>query len=220
MSALAGKHVLLTGASRGIGTAIAQALAREGADLSLVARSVEGLARTADAASSAGARSVILPTDITDEEARRATLAEARATFGPVDVLVSSAGVHRAGPFARETAHETEQLVQTNVLAPLALARLVLPEMLDRGWGRIVFVASLSGKLGIPYLATYSATKAALVEWTHAMCGELHGTGVRCVAICPGLVSQAGMFARYAWRAPAIVGTWPGVVPGVRGIGL
>jgi len=107
------------------------------------------------------------------------------------------------------SAQQIEQMVQTNLIAPLILSRLVLPEMIARGSGHVVMMSSLGGKKGSPYSATYAATKAGLIEWTSGVREELRGTGVSASVICPGFVSEAGMFAVYGKRAPRLSGESP-----------
>jgi len=126
--------------------------------------------------------------------------------MGPIDILINNAGMEWLSQYTNLSPDFIETMIQTNLVGPLILSRLVLPEMLERGRGHIVMMSSLGGKKGSPYTATYAATKAGLNEWTAGMREELRGTGVSASVICPGFISAAGMFAEYGKRAPRIAG--------------
>jgi short-subunit dehydrogenase len=128
---------------------------------------------------------------------------------GPIDILINNAGIEWVCEYTKMSAAQIEQMVQTNLIAPLIVSRLVLPEMIARGSGHVVMMSSLGGKKGSPYSATYAATKAGLIEWTSGVREELRGTGVSASVICPGFVSEAGMFAVYGKRAPRLSGESP-----------
>jgi short-subunit dehydrogenase len=203
---LRGRKVLLTGASRGLGVHIARALARCGADLALTARAAEPLENTAAEVRDLGVHAVALPADVSDSAARSRLLADAEVAIGPLDILVNNAGLERVSRYTALPLEDIENMVRTNLEAPLALARLALPGMIERGRGHVVMMSSLGGKKGSPYSATYAATKAGLIAWNSGMREELRGTGVSTSVICPGFVSEAGMFAVYGKRAPRIAG--------------
>ncbi|MGD8317721.1 MAG: SDR family NAD(P)-dependent oxidoreductase [Myxococcales bacterium] len=206
MKELRGKSAVLTGASRGLGPYIARALARKGVNLALTARTSDAVEATADEATSLGVSAVAIPVDVTDEDGRRRLLEGAVAANGPIDILINNAGMEWVCAYTNMSAGRIEQMVQTNLIAPLILSRLVLPEMIARGSGHVVMMSSLGGKKGSPYSATYAATKAGLIEWTSGVREELRGTGVSASVICPGFVSDAGMFAEYGKSAPRIAG--------------
>jgi short-subunit dehydrogenase len=189
MKNLRGAHALLTGGSRGIGPSIGRALARAGVHLSLIARSEPELARVADELAALHIRAVPIAADIADASARRALVERAERALGPIDLLINNAAITQTIAFAEQAPADMARILETNLMANLALARLVLPGMLSRRRGHIVTVASVHGKKGQAYHAVYSATKAALIEWSGALRGELRGTGVSASAICPGLVS-------------------------------
>ena len=203
---LRGKNALLTGASRGIGPYIARALAQKGVNLALTARTVDALGATAKEASALGVEAVAIPVDVTDQAGRKRLLEEAVAANGPIDILINNAGIEWLCEYTKLSPEQIEQMIQTNLVAPLILSRLVLPQMIARGSGHVVMMSSLGGRKGSPYSATYAATKAGLIEWTSGMREELRGTGVSASVICPGFVSDAGMFAKYGKRAPRLVG--------------
>lgn len=204
---LDGRVVLLTGGTGGLGPVMARALAAEGARLALVAlpedEALHALARELGATA--------YPSDLSMAAALEPLLVEVEAGTGPVDVLINNAGVEITAPHARIPAADIDRLVSVNLAAPLGLARLVLPGMIDRGWGRIISIASVAGRAFPPYLAAYGATKAGLIAFTHSLNDELHGTGVRACAVVPGFVHGTGMFHRRfepaGARVPMLLGT-------------
>ena len=209
MKELRNKNAVLTGASRGIGPYIARALAEEGVNLALAARSALELEAVAAELAALGARAVAIPADVSDDAARRSLLQQAEAQLGPVDILVNNAGIEQVYSFAKQAPEEIARIINTNLVGSLLLTRQALPGMLERRRGHIVTIASLAGKRGMAYIATYSATKAGLIEWTGALRAELEGTGVSASVICPGFVADAGMFAGYGRKAPRLAGTVP-----------
>lgn len=196
MKKLQGKVALVTGGSKGLGVHIARALAKEGAHLVLVARS-EGLLEEVKAdLSTTGVKIHTIAADVTDIEGQKGWLDEAEAVIGPIDILVNNAGRDLVHPFASIAPEALDQILDLNIRAPMHLARLVLKGMSERGSGHIVNVASLAGLSGVAYAESYCATKHALVGFTRALRASLHGTGVSATALCPGYLSEEGMFAR------------------------
>lgn len=208
MRNLRGKNALLTGGSRGIGPAIARTLARQGVNLALAARSADKLAAVAQEVSLRGVRVITIPADITDPAARSALLARAETELGPLDLLINNAAIEQVSPFVQQTPADIQRIIDTNLTAPLLLARLILPGMLQRGQGHIVNIASIAGKKAPPYNAVYGATKAGLIEWTGGLRGELEGTGVSASVVCPGFIAEAGMFVDHygGQSAPWLMG--------------
>ncbi|MBW1763064.1 MAG: SDR family NAD(P)-dependent oxidoreductase [Deltaproteobacteria bacterium] len=188
MKDLRGKNAVLTGASRGLGPFIARALAQKGVNLALTARTADAVEATAKEATALGVNAIALPLDITEPAGRQRLLEGAVAANGPIDILINNAGIEWVCKYTTMSAEQIEQMIQTNLIAPLILSRLVLPEMIARGSGHVVMMSSLGGKKGSPYSATYAATK------------------VSASVICPGFVSDAGMFAEYGKSAPKIAG--------------
>ncbi|MEU0570594.1 SDR family NAD(P)-dependent oxidoreductase [Nonomuraea sp. NPDC005983] len=190
---LAGARVLITGASSGIGAATARAMAASGASLLVTGRD---RARLAAVAAEVGGQA--LAADLVTEAAALARRA------GPVDVLVSNAGIGWAGPLTVMPGGTAEGLIAANLAAPIELTRLLLPAMIDRGRGHLVFVASIAGAVGVRDEAVYSATKAGLIAFAESLRYELDGIGVS--VVLPGVVDTA-FFARrgtpYARRRPA-----------------
>jgi len=207
MKTIRGAHALVTGGSRGLGPYIARALVREGADVTLTARSADSLREVAEELAGNSTRVYSIAADICDDGARRNLLAEAESALGPIDILINNAGIELIVPYTSLPPDRIEAMVDTNLVAPLILSRLVLERMIERGRGHVVMMSSLGGKKGSPYSATYAATKAGLIAWTNALRTELQGTGVSASVICPGFVSEAGMFAVRSQKAPRVLGT-------------
>lgn len=206
MKKLNGMNVLLTGASRGLGTYMAETLAGEGVNLGLAARSRDALESLAAKLTGAGIRALPIPADLSEPESLENVLEIFKNEFGHIDILVNNAGIEWISRYDRLDPAFIEKMIRINLTAPMLLTRLVLPEMIDRGSGHIVSISSLGGKKGPPYAATYAASKAGLIEWTRGLREELRGTGVSASVVCPGFVAESGMFAVYNKPAPKIVG--------------
>ncbi len=206
MNDVRGKTTLLTGAAHGIGAVTARALAREGMNLALVDRDPGPLNDVASECASLGVHAVPIRADVTDPDDRGRLLAATDRELGPVDVLVNNAAIIEWVPFAEQEPGRISQTIDTNVTAPLQLARAVLPGMIRRRSGHVVTLASLEGKVGIPHTATYGATKAALLIWNAALRSELDDTGVGATAIAPGYVTDSGMWAAWGLPAPKMSG--------------
>lgn len=200
-------NALLTGGSRGIGPYMARALLARGARVTLAARSAEGLAKVRD---SLGSEDVaIAPGDVSVETDREKIVGAAEEAFGPVDVLVNNAGIESVLPFPEFTEEEIRRVIDVNLDAPIQLTRLVIPGMLERGKGHIVNISSLSGRTGPPYHTIYSTTKHGLVGFSASLRSELKGTGVSASVICPGYITEAGMFAEErGMEPPKRSGAW------------
>ncbi len=196
MRNLANRSAIVTGASRGIGPFIARALARERMNVALVARSAEPLAEVAAELEGMGVRALAVPADLTRREDLEALVERVTGELGGIDVLVNNAGIEVRGPYHTTTPDEIEQVLQANLTAPMLLTRLVLPGMLERGRGHIINVASLAGKMGIPYFGAYSASKAGLIGFTRALRAEYRESGIGASAVLLGYVREAGLYQR------------------------
>ncbi len=185
MELRAGIRVLVTGASRGIGEAIARAFAARGCTLGLVARAVEPLELLA--ASLPGHGHVALPGDVSEAP----SIARAVREFGRVDVLVVNAGITHYMPFAELPLEKAEQMVRVNWLGTLYTVKAALPAMLELRRGHIVVVSSGGGVRGFPSAAVYNGTKAAQRAFAEALRHELHGTGVSVTTVYPGEVETS-----------------------------
>lgn len=207
MTTLAGKTVLLTGASRGIGVYIARALVAEQATVVGVSRSSAGLEQVSAEIAAVGGKFIGIPFDISQVQELSVLLEKVDQRVGSVDVLVNNAGIEIYQAFQNYTLEQLQSVIATNLLAAMELTRLLLPEMLARQSGHIVNIASLAAKKGHPYDSPYSASKAGLLMWGDALRQELRETGVQLSVICPGYVSDAGMLASTGLPAPALSGT-------------
>jgi NAD(P)-dependent dehydrogenase (short-subunit alcohol dehydrogenase family) len=183
---LAGKVALVTGGSRGIGRAIARALAEEGASVAVLSTRLDGAAPVADALRASGARAHAVAADVASPEALDAALVEVRRALGHVDVLVNNAGVALRRPLAGTEDKDFERVLAVNLAGPFYLARRLLPAMVAKGWGRLVNVSSISGTLGTAGMTAYCASKWGLNGLTRALAEEVRGQGVLVAAVLPG----------------------------------
>ncbi|HET8755208.1 MAG TPA: SDR family oxidoreductase [Solirubrobacteraceae bacterium] len=180
---------LVTGASSGIGVALAGELARRGHGLILVARRADRLREmAAEIGGEHGVRVEWIDVDLTDAAARDRIAAEVAARGLVVDVLVNDAGMGTSGRFHELPIEQEIRMVRLNVEAMVALCGAFVPGMVERGSGRVLNVASVSGFMPVPQQATYSASKAFVLTFTEALTIDLHGTGVTATALCPGPV--------------------------------
>jgi len=213
MRELDGTTAIVTGASRGIGVAIAQALVARGVRVVLAARSREALTAVADDIVARGGQALAVPTDITSAEGQRGLIEQTLSHFGAVDWLINNAGVVAPMAYDRRSIAEIEQTIAVNLTAPMTLTRRVLPLMLEQGRGHIVNVASLGGLLGIGWGEPYSATKHGLVGFTRSLRTTLRVQGAKVSAsvVCPGFVAEVGMYADQVLarghRAPVTLGS-------------
>jgi len=206
---LRGASVLITGASSGIGEASALAFARRGARLAICARRADRLQKVAEACLRGGAQAVTLRrADVRRPVEARGIVAAALRDFERLDVLVNNAGVGWVGPL-QEMAEETVlSLVETNLLGPIWTIQAALPSMLASRGGVIVNVASVAAFRANPYSALYSATKHALAGLSHALRGELTGTGVKVCTVYPATTDTEWFKDRAGKRGPAYPAWW------------
>jgi short-subunit dehydrogenase len=217
---LRGSTALVTGASAGIGLAVARRLAQAGANVVLAARRPDILENAAAAVRAVGVQSLAVSTDVSRREALEALVDRAIGEFGTIDVLVNNAGVEAFHRYEELPLDRIAETIAVNLTSALLLTRLVIPHMLAAGRGHVVNMASTAGKFGIPYGATYGTTKAGLINFTHALRAEYRGRGISASAICPGFigsttvdrVAEAVIRAIEHDRAELIV-NWPPVRP-------
>ncbi len=207
MDSLIGKHVLLTGGSRGVGPVIAEALAERGAHIALAARSEEGLRNVIKSLSKYDVQTFTVPVDLAQSTHQRELISTVLGKFGALDILINNAGLETEGAYLDLTWNAIRETIEVNLMAPMALTYLALPHMLHQKQGHIVNIASIGAKSGGPYDATYCGAKAGLAEWTRGLRLELAGTGVHFSTIFPGYVTDVGMFARFNLTPSWIIGS-------------
>lgn len=182
-----GITALVTGASAGIGEAFARELAREGADLILVARSKDKLhALSADLKRAHRIEAHVFPADLRFQETPRQLFEDIRNAGLEVDLLVNNAGIGRYGCFEEVESEKDDAMIAVNVNSLVALTHFFLPSMLQKGKGGILNVASTAAFQPIPYLALYSATKSFVVSFSEALWEEYRRRGIRVLCLCPG----------------------------------
>lgn len=189
MTSLTDKITLVTGASRGIGRAIALRFAQEGADLIITARSQQELNTLRTEIEAMGRRCLSVPADLRQPAAINSLVEQALETFGQIDILINNAGVGDWKPVTEFTLAEFDQIFDVNMRAVFCLTQAVLPQMVNRAEGHIINIASTSGRWAYPGGTVYCASKFAVVGFNEALAKELRPTGVRVTALCPGQVN-------------------------------
>lgn len=198
---LSGRKALLTGATGGLGRAIAKAMAERGAVLSLSARNQEALERLA--AELPGSGHEVLPADLAEPDAAERLAAAAAGA----EILIANAGLPGAGRLTDFSAAEVQRALRVNLEAPMLLARALYPPMLEAGSGHLVFISSLSGKAASPRTSVYNATKFGLRGFALGLRADLVPRGVGVSIVSPGFVREAGMFADAGSKPPPGMGT-------------
>jgi short-subunit dehydrogenase len=185
---LRGKTVLITGGSRGLGLALAREMAAQGARVAICGRDADSLERAHRSLAQLGAEVVAVACDITQPATVYQLIDQVHHRFGPVDVLVNNAGVIEVGPAEAMALADYEEAMATNFWGMLYPTLAVLPAMRERKAGRIVNITSIGGKLGIPHLLPYSASKFAAVGFSQGLRAEVAADGIKVVTVCPGLM--------------------------------
>lgn len=198
---LSGRNALLTGATGGLGRAIAQALAESGARLALSARSREAL--EALAAELPGEGHSVIPADLAEPDAAERLAAEAAGT----EILIANAGLPGAGLVHDFSAEEVKRALRVNLEAPMLMARALYPAMVEAGSGHLVFVSSLSGKAASPRSSVYNATKFGLRGFALGLRADLNPQGIGVSLVSPGFIREAGMFSDSGAKPPPGMGT-------------
>jgi NAD(P)-dependent dehydrogenase (short-subunit alcohol dehydrogenase family) len=183
---LAGRIAIVTGASKGLGKAIALALAADGARVALVSRDAALLDGVAAEIAERGGKAAAFPADITSEDQVRALEQAVTANLGKVNILVNNAGINIRRPVTEFTLEEWRRVMDTNVTAAFLMCRSFIPHMSGQGYGRIVNLTSTMSHVSLPHRAAYSASKAALLGMTKAIALELAAERITCNGISPG----------------------------------
>ncbi len=186
---IAGSVVLVTGASSGIGAALAPQLAARGATVGIVARRAERLEEVLEQCREHSPESAQWTADLSDLAAAERVAEEARERFGRVDALVNNAAIGKRKLVQTLTADDLDITMRTNFTSPIRMVMTLLPHMIERGTGLIVNVSSMGGRLGIAHEAAYSASKFALCGWSESARIDLHGTGVKVKLVLPGPIA-------------------------------
>lgn len=202
---LDGKVAIITGASRGLGEQLAEALAARQVHLVLAARSEEKIEGLAQRLRRHGVRAVAIPTDVTERASLENLVSSATEQLGPVDILINNAGIEAVAHFHEMSLEEIESIATTNIVGVQLLTRLTLPQMIERRSGHIVNVSSTAGKTVSPFMAAYSSSKHAVAAFSWALRAEVARYGIGVTTVYPHYVSDAGMFTEWGKTPPRAV---------------
>jgi short-subunit dehydrogenase len=195
---------VITGASRGLGVAIARSLAKPDTTLVLAARDEAGLNETANVVRSVGVRVKIVPVDLSKSSDQEALIAAAE-NEGPIDIFINNVAVEYPLPVTEQSAADVQRQIELNLLTPILLTRRVLPGMIARKRGTVCMMSSMAGKSPTPYDAIYAATKHGLNGFVESVRFELSGTGVHIGVVCPSFVAESGMWMNGGIKAPMMM---------------
>ncbi len=209
---LNGQIAIVTGGGRGIGRAIALALAREGADIAIAELDQAGAKRTAEEVGALGRRSLATATDVTSRADLRAMVDRAKAEFGRIDILINNAGIYRAAATLDVTEDHWDAIMNINAKAVFFATQAVLPTMMAQKSGAIVSLASMAGKIGSKTNLPYNASKAAVVSMTKSLALAHAGDGIRVNCVCPGFV-ETDMWTVVSRDQGKLLGMTPEAAP-------
>jgi short-subunit dehydrogenase len=204
LSSFRGKTAVITGASSGMGRLLALRFAREGAPVALVARREADLRVLAGEIEKGGGQALVLPCDVAERAQVFACAEQAIRTFGSVDILVNNAGYGHHRRFLEWDLDDMERMLRVNFLGALYWTKALLPQMVERRTGWLVFMASVAGKLGVPEESAYSASKFAMVGLAESLSIELEDAGVHVLTVCPGTIDTAFFDAEALKRMPPV----------------
>jgi short-subunit dehydrogenase len=220
-----GKVAVITGGSRGLGLALAERLGREGAKLALSARDGEELARARDLLLQRhcvrNPEDIFLfPADLRKPEEAEDLIRQTTQRFGQVDILINNAGIITVGPLVCQTLEDFRDAMETNFFSGLHCTLAALPQMLTRRDGAIVNIASIGGKIAVPHLLPYVASKFAIVGFSEGLNAELRGKGIRVTTVCPGLMRTGSHLNAQFNGAAAREYSWFSVAAGMPGLSI
>ncbi len=199
-----GKTALVTGASSGMGRLLAERFAREGARVALVSRRESELRQVASDIERGGGTALVLPCDVGDRAQVFAAAAQALAKLGAIDILVNNAGYGHHRRFLEWDLDDMERMLRVNFLGTLYWTKALLPQMVERRTGWVIFVASVAGKLGVPEESAYAASKFAQVGLAEALSYEVEDAGVHVLTVCPGTINTPFFDAEAIARMPPV----------------
>jgi uncharacterized protein len=199
-----GRTALVTGASSGMGKLLAQRFAREGARVALVARRAAELQSVAAEIAAAGGSALVLPCDVADRKQVFTAAERAQQELGKIDILVNNAGYGGHHLFIEWDIGDMERMMQVNYFGAVYWTRALLPQMVERREGWLVFMASVAGKLGVPDESAYAATKFAMVGMAEALSMEVEDSGVHVLTVCPGAIRTDFFDERALARMPPV----------------
>ena len=189
MQSLKGKNALITGAGKGIGKAIALALAAEGVNLALIARTEKDLKAVAGEVNPSGVKVEFATADVASREQVDQAVEKLAKTLGPIDILINNAGIGQFGKFMELSPEEWEQIVKVNLFGPYYVTRAILPSMLHRQTGDIVNVSSTAGQKGSPLTSAYSASKFGLIGMSESLMLEVRKSNIRVFTLTPSTIA-------------------------------
>lgn len=222
MGKLQGKTAVVTGAGRGIGRAIAEAFAREGAKVAVTARTASELDDLVSTIKAAGGEATAFQADLADRTSIPVLLSQVVATYGPVEVLVNNAGLGSSSdpkPVIDFDDDFWDKTVAINMTAPYLLSKAVLPSMVERGWGRIITVASINSRIHSLHGAAYAATKHGVLGFMRTLAAETAGQGITANCVCPGPVNTVMNDKRIEYDAERLGKTFAEQEAGMTPIG-
>ncbi len=179
---------IVTGGGRGIGREIALLFAGEGAKVAVTARSSDQLSAVVEEIARSGGKAIGVKSDVSRREDVQEMIEETMEKLGRIDILVNNAGIMQGGPFVAFDPEDWRRVIEVNLMGTFYCTKAVAPILIEQGWGRIINIASRSGKIGIPYLTAYVASKHGVVGFTKALAEELAPFNITVNAICPGTV--------------------------------
>jgi len=188
MTNIEGKVALVTGAGRGIGRAVSLLLGKSGCRVVLAARTGDQLEEVQKEISARGGEALSIPTDLTKDEEINGLVGKIQQTWESVDILVNNAGWGKRAPVVKAKVEEWDQTFRLNLRAPMLLAKLLLPHMIEKGDGAVINIGSVSGKTGEANGAAYSASKFGLIGFTQSLFEEVREYGIKVAVILPGFV--------------------------------